>query len=223
MKEQDLLESFSGISEELLKRSENNKKTGSNETKAAEKSNAKAGSSWRKLGYIAAVLVLTAGLIILFIHISNKTDSDVSNIGGESTNINNGSEQGIVDIEPLAISEGRKLAEKIQNQLPEDVWGGYYSVSNWIYYNPEELNNFTVYIRIVKDYDNLPVYDNVVYERVRYSWDELNSYRKKLNEHKEEFGFTNAVIIKNNKIEVTSTGLSMTLRQKSPTKVHDML
>ena len=83
--------------------------------------------------------------------------------------INNGSEQGAVDIVPLAISEGRKLAEKIQNQLPEDVWGGYYSVSNWIYYNPEELNNFTVYIRIVKDYDNLPVYDNVVYERVRYS------------------------------------------------------
>lgn len=58
----------------------------------------------------------------------------------------------------------------------------------------------------------------------------MNSYCKKLNEHKEEFGFTNAVIIKNNKIEVTSTGLSMTLRQdgewenlKSPTKVHDML
>jgi hypothetical protein len=45
MKEQDLLESFSGISEELLKRSENNKKTESDETKAAEKSNAKAGSS----------------------------------------------------------------------------------------------------------------------------------------------------------------------------------
>ena len=137
MKEQDLLESFSGINEELLKRSENNKKTGSNETKAAEKSNAKAGGSWRKLGYIAAVLVLTVGLIIPFIHISNKTDSDVSNIGGQSTNINNGSEQGIVDIEPLAISEGRKLAEKIQNQLPEDVWGGYYSVSNLIYYNHE--------------------------------------------------------------------------------------
>jgi serine protease inhibitor len=83
MKEQDLLESFSGISEELLKRSENNKKTGSNETKAAEKSNAKAGSSWRKLGYIAAVLVITAGLIILFIHISNKNDSDVSDIQGQ--------------------------------------------------------------------------------------------------------------------------------------------
>ena len=82
MKEQDLLESFSGISEELLKRSENNKKTGTNETKAAEKSNAKAGSSWRKLGYIAAVLVLTAGLIILFIHINNKPDSDVSDNGG---------------------------------------------------------------------------------------------------------------------------------------------
>jgi hypothetical protein len=35
--------------------------------------------------------------------------------------------------------------------------------------NPEELNNFTIYVWIVKDYDNLPVYDNVVYERVRYS------------------------------------------------------
>ncbi len=87
MKEQDLLESFSGINEELLKRSENNKKTESNETKAAEKSNAKAGSSWRKLGYIAAVLMLTAGLIILFIHISNKNDSDVSDIGGQKLQI----------------------------------------------------------------------------------------------------------------------------------------
>jgi hypothetical protein len=128
--------------------------------------------------------------------------------------INNGSEQGIVDIEPLAISEGRKLAEKIQNQLPEDVWGGYYSVSNWIYYNPEELNNFTVYIRIVKDYDNLPVYDNVVYERVRYSWDELNSYRKKLNEHKEEFGITSAVVVKDDKIEVTVTELTALNEEK---------
>ena len=73
--------------------------------------------------------------------------------------------------------------------------------------NPEELNNFTIYVWIVKDYDNLPVYDNVVYERVRYSWDELNSYCKKLNEHKEEFGIS-AVIIKNNKIEVTATELT---------------
>ena len=59
--------------------------------------------------------------------------------------------------------------------------------------------------QLYKDYDNLPVYDNVVYERVRYSWDELNSYRKKLNEHKEEFGITSAVVVKDDKIEVTVT------------------
>ena len=107
MKEQDLLESFSGISEELLKRSENNKKTGLNETKAAEKSNAKAGSSWRKLGYIAAVLVITAGLIILFIHISNKNDSDVSDIG----------EQKIANKESEKVAEGGTESEFLKTYI----------------------------------------------------------------------------------------------------------
>ena len=47
MKEQDLLESFSGISEDLLKRSEDNKKLGSNEKTAAGKGNGKAGNAWQ--------------------------------------------------------------------------------------------------------------------------------------------------------------------------------
>ena len=83
MKEQDLLESFSGISEDLIKRSEDNKKTGSSEKTA--KGVVKTNRFWRRLGYIAAILVLTAGLIVLFIHINNKPDSDVSDNGGQKT------------------------------------------------------------------------------------------------------------------------------------------
>ena len=37
---------------------------------------------------------------------------------------------------------------------------------------------------------------------------------------RKNFGFTNAVIIKNNKIDVTSTGLSMTLRQDGEWENH---
>jgi serine protease inhibitor len=88
MKEQDLLESFSGISEDLLKRSEDNKKLGSNEKTAAGKGNGKAGNAWRRLGYIAAILLLTAGITILFININNKNENGVTDITGENTENN---------------------------------------------------------------------------------------------------------------------------------------
>ena len=92
MKEQDLLESFSGISEDLLKRSEDNKKLGSNEKTAAGKGNGKAGNAWRRLGYIAAILLLTAGITILFINIKNKNENGVTDITGENT-VNNEKEK----------------------------------------------------------------------------------------------------------------------------------
>lgn len=97
MKEQDLLESFSGISEDLLKRSEDNKKTGSNEKTAAGKGDGKAGNAWRRLGYIAAILLLTAGIIILFININNKNENGVTDITGENT-VNNEKEKAAEEV-----------------------------------------------------------------------------------------------------------------------------
>ena len=106
--------------------------------------------------------------------------------------------------EPDETAEKKKLAEKIQKQLPEDIWGGYYvePKSEDIIEETETTGEkrqyrrvwYELYICILKDYEDLPEYDEVTYKIVEYSADELSDFLAILQNNKEAIGFYDATI-----------------------------
>ena len=106
--------------------------------------------------------------------------------------------------EPDETAEKKKLAEKIQKQLPEDIWGGYYvePKSEDIIEETETTGEkrqyrrvwYELYICILKDYEDLPEYDEVTYKIVEYSADELSDFLAILQYNKEAIGFYDATI-----------------------------
>ena len=105
-------------------------------------------------------------------------------------NVSSGQKDTACEPEVIGADEMYKLAETIQKQLPEDVWGGYYLDFDWSDY---ELN-LTLYIFLLKDCDNLQDYDHVVYKKVKYTQDELFDYFAVLKKNREEIGFYEASI-----------------------------
>ena len=128
---------------------------------------------------------------------TSETDSDentVKSLGNLTQN----------NAEPDETAEKKKLAEKIQKQLPEDIWGGYYvePKSEDIIEETETTGEkrqyrrvwYELYICILKDYEDLPEYDEVTYKIVEYSADELSDFLAILQNNKEAIGFYDATI-----------------------------
>ena len=94
------------------------------------------------------------------------------------------------DAEFVGESDMIKLAEKIQKELPEDVWGGYYLDHTW---NNTDLQ-LTLYIFLLKDYEDLTQYEDVVYKRVAFPQKNMLSYFHSINNIREDLGFYEAAI-----------------------------
>ena len=138
------------------------------------------------------LLLVIVMMSLVFAACDNKGESStcIGSADNEGTSTAGEAVSTSCDAEFVGESDMIKLAEKIQKELPEDVWGGYYLDHTW---NNTDLQ-LTLYIFLLKDYEDLTQYEDVVYKRVAFPQKNMLSYFHSINNIREDLGFYEAAI-----------------------------
>ena len=138
------------------------------------------------------LLLVIVMMSLVFVACDNrgKSSTGIGSADNEGTSTAGEAVSTSCDAEFVGQSDMIKLAEKIQKELPEDVWSGYYLDHTW---NNTDLQ-LTLYIFLLKDYEDLTQYEDVVYKRVAFPQKNMLSYFRSINNIREDLGFYEAAI-----------------------------